>query len=50
MLAPLAVSVDDSPGLIVFGEAVAVTVGVGLTVIVMLADPVQPPLLLPVTV
>jgi len=42
--------VDDPPGQIVPGEAIAVTVGIGLTLIVTLAVAEQIPPLFPVTV
>lgn len=50
VVAPEAVSVEDPPAQIVVGEAVVVTVGVGLTVMFTDAVPVQPFAAVPVTV
>ena len=49
VVAPVAVRVEDDPAQIVAGEAVAPTTGLGFTVTVTVAVPVQPKLV-PVTV
>ena len=50
MLAPLAVSVEDAPMQMAVGDAVAVTVGNGLTVTVTVAVLTHPAADVPVTV